>query len=257
MFLKEDVSVLNIGILKKLLKGVKIVINGMKKKEMISEYNKYLSVVKIQKNFRKHFYKNATDHITLEKVEYPCFIFQTKSGKKYFYSYESIIKYIMKTGDTRDPMTRTQYSDELLERLDTDVKKHFPQIKFKSTLKIKNNPDYARRIRNRENEILNYQTRIQEIRDSILIAVDSNILSWNISNICIDNVEYLDVKSYINSITYELKILLRNLTFMDNFSGNSLKMEILSQLNNTSESITRNKILELIIPSTPSIPSTN
>ena len=246
MFLNEDLNVLNVGILKKLLKGVKIAINGMKKKEMFLEYNKYLSVIKIQKNFRKSFYKNAIDHITLEKVEYPCFIFQTKSCKKYFYSYESIIKYIMKTGDTRDPMTRTQYSDELLERLDIDVKKYFPQIKFKSTLKIKKNPDYARRIRNRENEILNYQTRIQEIRDSILIAVDSDILSWNISNICIENVEYLNVKSYINSITYELKILLRNLTFMDNFSGNSLKMEILTQLNNTSDSITRNKIIELI-----------
>jgi hypothetical protein len=246
MFLNEDLNVLNVGILKKLLKGVKIAINGMKKKEMFLEYNKYLSVIKIQKNFRKSFYKNAIDHITLEKVEYPCFIFQTKSCKKYFYSYESIIKYIMKTGDTRDPMTRTQYSDELLERLDIDVKKYFPQIKFKSTLKIKKNPDYARRIRNRENEILNYQTRIQEIRDSILIAVDSDILSWNISNICIENVEYLNVKSYINSITYELKILLRNLIFMDNFSGNSLKMEILTQLNNTSDSITRNKIIELI-----------
>lgn len=246
MFLNEDLNVLNVGILKKLLKGVKIAINGMKKKEMFLEYNKYLSVIKIQKNFRKSFYKNAIDHITLEKVEYPCFIFQTKSCKKYFYSYESIIKYIMKTGDTRDPMTRTQYSDELLERLDIDVKKYFPQIKFKSTLKIKKNPDYARRIRNRENEILNYQTRIQEIRDSILIAVDSDILSWNISNICIENVEYLNVNSYINSITYELKILLRNLTFMDNFSGNSLKMEILTQLNNTSDSITRNKIIELI-----------
>jgi hypothetical protein len=212
---------------------------------MVGEYNKYLSALKIQKEFRKHFYRNSVDHITLERVEYPCFIFQTKSGKCYFYSYESIVKYIMKTGDTRDPMTRTQYSDELLTRLDSDVKKHLPYLKFKSTLKIKKNPDYARRIRNRENEILNYQTRINEIRESIIVAVESDMLSWTISNILIDNVEYLSPISYVNSIIYESKILLRNLTFMDQFSGNSLKTEILDLLNSTSDSNTKNKILEL------------
>jgi hypothetical protein len=211
----------------------------------VREYNKHLSAIKIQKVFREYFYRNAEDHITLERVEYPCFIFQTKSGKCYFYSYESIVKYIMKTGDTRDPMTRTQYSDELLTRLDTDVKKYLPHLKFKSTLKIKKNPDYARRIRNRENEILNYQTRINEIRESIIVAVDSDMLSWTISNLFIDNVEYLSPVSYVNSIIYELKILLRNLTFMDQFSGNSLRDEIITQLNNTSESNTKNKILEL------------
>ena len=106
----------------------------------------------------------------------------------------------MKTGDTRDPMTRTQYSDELLTRLDSDVKKHLPHLKFKSTLKIKKNPDYARRIRNRENEILNYQTRINEIRESIIVAADSDILSWTISNLLIDNVEYVSPVNYVNSI---------------------------------------------------------
>jgi hypothetical protein len=246
MFLSTDLSILSVAILKKLLKRAKIVNHRLKKLEMVREYNKYLSALKIQKVFRKYFYRNAEDHITLERVEYPCFIFQTKSGKCYFYSYESIVKYIMKTGDTRDPMTRTQYSDELLTRLDSDVKRHLPHLKFKSTLKIKKNPDYARRIRNRENEILNYQTRINEIRESIIVAVESDILSWTISNLFIDNVEYLSPQSYVNSIIYELKILLRNLTFMDQFSGNSLRDEILTQLNGTSESNTKNKILELI-----------
>jgi hypothetical protein len=246
MFLTTDLSILSVRILKKLLKWAKIKNHRLKKSEMVREYNKYLSALKIQKVFRKYFYRSAEDHITFEKVEHPCFIFQTKSGKCYFYSYESIVKYIMKTGDTRDPMTRTQYSDELLTRLDTDVKKYIPHLKFKSTLKIKKNPDYARRIRNRENEILNYQTRIQEIRESIIIALDSDILSWTISNILIDNVEYLSPQSYVNSIIYELKILLRNLTFMDQFSGSSLKTEIITQLNDTSESNTKTKILELI-----------
>jgi len=246
MFLTTDLSILSVRILRKLLKRAKITNHRLKKSEMVREYNKYLSAIKIQKVFREYFYRNATDHITFEKTEYPCFIFQTKSGKCYFYSYESIVKYIMKTGDTRDPMTRTQYSDELLTRLDSDVKKYLPHLKFKSTLKIKKNPDYARRIRNRENEILNYQTRINEIRESIIVAVDSDILSWTISNLLIDNVEYVSPINYVNSIMYELKILLRNLTFMDQFSGNSLRDEIINLLNSTSDSNTKNKILELI-----------
>jgi len=245
MFLLMDLCILNVRILKKLLKRAKILHYNLKKSEMVREYNKHLSVMKIQKEFRRHFYRNAIDHITLEKVEYPCFIFKTKSGKCYFYSYESIVKYIMKTADTRDPMTRTQYSDEILIRLDSDAKKYLPHFKFKSTLKIKKNPDYARRIRNRENEILNYQTRINEIKESIIIAVDSDILSWTICNLFIDNVEYPSPINYINSIIYELKILIRNLIFMDNFSGNSLKTEIINELNNKSGSNTKNKILEI------------
>jgi hypothetical protein len=152
----------------------------------------------------------------------------------------------MKTGDTRDPMTRTPYSDEILERLDFDVKKYLPHLKFKSTLKIKKNPDYARRIRNRENEILSYQTRISEIKESVLIAIDSDMLLWNIPNIFIENTEYLNTTSYINSITYELKILLRNLTFLDQYTGNTLKDEILQEINNKPNCETKNKILIII-----------
>ena len=249
MFLVTDFNNLNVGILKKLLKKAKISYHKLKKLDMIHEYNKYLSVVKIIRAFRNHFYKNAVDHITLDKVEYPCFIFKTKSGKIYFYSYESIIKYIMKTGDTRDPMTRTPYSDEILEKLDLDVKKYYSHLKFKSTLKIKKNPDYARRIRNRENEILNYHSRIQEIKESIIIAIDSDMILWNLNNIVVDNIEYFDTTSYINSITYELKILLRNLVILDQFSGTNLKNEIISEIgsiNSINTNETKNRILILI-----------
>jgi hypothetical protein len=152
----------------------------------------------------------------------------------------------MKTGDTRDPMTRTQYPDELLERLDSSAKRFLPNVKFKSTLKIKKNPEYARRIRNRENEILSFQTRINEIKESILIAIDSNMLLWELNGIFIDNVEYLNTNSYINSITYELKILIRNLTIFDQFNGNTLKTEVINEIENTTTNETKNKILSII-----------
>ena len=246
MLLNSDYSNLNVGILKKLSKKVKLTIN-LTKKNLFDNFNKYLAVRLIQLYYRRHFYKNAVDHISLDKVYYPCFIFRTKSGKNYFYSYESIVKYIMKTGDTRDPMTRICYSDEILTRLDQDVKKYLPNVKFKSTLKIKKNPDYARRIRNRENEILSYQTRISEIKESIILSIESDIVSWNIANILIDNTEYINTNTYINSLLYELKILLRNLNIYDNNSGNIFKKELIEHIQTMENNESKNKIIKELI----------
>jgi hypothetical protein len=245
MLIKSDYSILNVGILKKLSKKAKLLTN-MNKITLFENFNKYLATRLIQKCYRRHLYKNAIDHISLEKINYPCFIFRTKSGKNFYYSYESIVKYIMKTGDTRDPMTRIVYPDEVLIRLDSDVKKYLPTVKFKSTLKIKKNPDYARRIRNRENEILSYQTRLTEIRESIILAIESDILSWNIYNILIDNTEHLNSHTYINSLLYELKIILRNLNIYDSHSATIIKTELMEEIQKTQSNISKTRILELI-----------
>ena len=87
MLIKNDYNNLTLPILKKLSKKAKIKYNKLNKQDMFINLNIYLAVITIQKYYRKHFYKNATDHITLEKVEYPCFIFRTKCCKNYFYSY--------------------------------------------------------------------------------------------------------------------------------------------------------------------------
>ena len=225
---------LSVVILKKLCKNANIKISKLKKKELFGEYNRYLATKLIQKCYRKHFYKNAIDHITLEKVSYPCFIYRTKFNKHYFYEYSSIIKYIMKSGDTRDPMTRAQYSDNDLIRLDLDSKKHFPKecISFKSTLKIKNNVNYARRIRNRENEILSFQLRLDELKENILFIVSDNIFLWDLppEPILIDNVEYRNIDSYINTLLLELKIIFTHLKNYDSSSANFFKLTILEEL---------------------------
>ena len=70
----------------------------------------------------------------------------------------------MKSGKVIDPNTRNEYTDAELQRLDTEAKHHFPTKNFKSTLKIKKNESYARRIRNRENDILAFQMRLDEIK---------------------------------------------------------------------------------------------
>ena len=171
MVLKEtDLKILNVAILRRMCKTAKIPYSGLTKPKMFDLFNKHLSVKIIQNSYRNHFYRDAEDPITMEKVNYPCFIFRTKL-KLFFYSYDTIIKNIMKTGNCRDPMTRIIYSDEDLNRLDTDVKRHFPNNVYKSTLKIKNNPNYAKRISNRENEIMTFDMRLNDLKTSILFII--------------------------------------------------------------------------------------
>jgi hypothetical protein len=246
MFLKSDYKSLSLRVLKRLckLKGISKC-SGLKKSELFDEYNKRLGVIKIQKSFRNHFYKNAVDSITLDSVSYPCFIYRVKCGKIFFYDYSSIIKYIMKSGKVIDPNTRNEYTDTELQRLDTEAKMHFPDKNFKSTLKIKKNESYARRIRNRENDILTFQMRLDEIKQLILTIIEDNILSWNLNEpMVIENIEYPDFNAYINSLIRELKILFLHLKTYSLFESNCYKESFLSDINERSE-LFQNIILKL------------
>jgi hypothetical protein len=234
MLNEDSFCYLNIKILKQLCKKVSIKnCSKLKKRELFDAYNKYLAAKIIQNVYRSHFYKNATDCITLDKIGYPCFIYRTKFRKHFFYSYESIIKYIMKTGDTRDPMTRENYTDDDLIRLDTEVKHYFPNIKYSSTIKIKRNINYAKRIRNRENEILSFQMRMDELKEQVLFVIVSDMYSWNLGNepLLIENIEYQTIDSFVQAIFHELKIVLLNLRIYDSYSSNLFKNELIRTIN--------------------------
>ena len=237
MFDKTDYKIIKTDTLKRLFKINNIKnVSKLKKIELFEEYNKLLSCKLIQNKFRNYFYKNAVDNITLENVTFPCFIYRVKSGKCFFYQYDSIIKYIMKTGKVIDPNTRNEYTDSELTRLDSEAKLHFPEKNFKSTLKIKKNESYARKIRNRENEILTFQMRLDEIKVCILTIIEDNILSWNLTeSLIIDNIEYRNFTSYVNSIIHELRILFLNLKSYNQFEANCFKTNFLCDINNNSE----------------------
>jgi hypothetical protein len=121
MLNKDSYKILRLPDLKLFCKG-KIKLN-QSKSALFECYNRYLAVKIIQRCYRRYFYRNAECSITLEKVNYPCFIYRSKFGKLFFYDLVSIVKYICKTGNTHDPMTREQYSDTILENLDLFVKK--------------------------------------------------------------------------------------------------------------------------------------
>jgi hypothetical protein len=240
MLLKNES--IKLDTLKKLCKSTKLKYSKLKKQELLDLYNKYLAVKKIQKAFRTYLYKDSIDAITLESVSFPCFIYRTKSGKCHFYAYDSIIKYIMKTGVTKDPMTREEYSDNTLKRLDIQVKMYFPEIKYRSTYKIKINLNYARRIKNRENEILNYHMRIDELKEHILFIAESGMNTWDLPNepILIENVEYRSIDSFIQSTFHELKIVLNHLMVHDTNYVNTFKSELMETVSESFKFLVEN-----------------
>ena len=112
----------------------------------------------------------------------------------------------------------------------------FPDKNFKSTLKIKKNESYARRIRNRENDILSVQMRLDEIKAIVLTIIEDNILSWNLNEpMIIENVEYRNFDAYINSLIYELKVGYSCLKTYSEFESKCFKDSFLSDIHSKSE----------------------
>lgn len=236
MITKSDYSQLNIKTLKRLCKSRQLTgYSRMLKIELINFYNKFLAVRLIQRNFRKYFYKDAVDSITLEPVNYPCFIYRVKTGQLFFYDYNSIIKYIMKSGRVIDPNTRNEYTDFELIRLDAQAKLHFPDKNFKSTYKIKKNENYAKRIRNRENDILTFQLRLDEIQSCIILIITDEIMTWNLNEtLIIENIQYRNFNEYVNSIIHELRILFLNLKTYSEFEARCFKQHFLEKIGDSS-----------------------
>jgi hypothetical protein len=213
------------------IKKIKKPPNITKKQEIIDYYISSLAAITIQRKYRLHLYSKQTDSITFDTVSFPCFIWKPVGSicSPYFYNYYSIINYIIKSGDTRDPITRVQYTDDDLKRLDEGAKK--AGFKYKSTLKIKHNPTYIIRIRNRENEIRNYELRLNEIKQSIKIGLDTQMLEWEyIGPLFIENVNYSSPYNFIYQHIREYNIIIQSLNNLSRENAEYYKDEMIKIL---------------------------
>ncbi len=239
MLNKISYKILKVPDLKLFCKNAKIKCNQTKSK-LFECYNRYLAVKIIQRCYRKHFYRNAECSITLEKVKYPCFIYRSKFGKLFFYDLLSIVMYICKSGNTHDPMTREQYSDTTLNNLDISVKKH-TNLKFSSTLKIKRNMSYARAVRDRENNIISYQTLLDENKNLIIILIESGILGTS-GNIFIGDENFNNPDEYLVYLLEKVNAIYNALKDLDPTSANSFKTDFIETLEHFNENQTKNFI---------------
>ena len=155
----------------------------------------------------------------------------------------------MKTGNTRDPLTRLEYSEEDLYRLDQEVKKHYPgNTCYKSTCRIKRSESYARRIRDQENSILSLETRMDEIKSVLVNAIQNDYFSWQVGEIVIENNRYDSITQFIYLTVEELRLLFINLKVYDLDRAISYNKTILEELKVVEECSLPNatKIINLI-----------
>ena len=234
MLNRRDLKEIDIKQFRKLCKmnGIKGY-SGKKKEWMLDILNCHRASRKIQHHWRKKFYAEAVDSIDFDDVSHPCFIYKPVDGKRYFYRFETIISYIIKTGDVRDPCTRITYTDEELTRLDELAKCY--GYKYRSTLKIKKNRNYIRRIQERQNIVSTLECRLSEITQNIEYILENNIFDWEDSGyFTIHNTTYTNFRMYIAENLTEYRIRIRSLQRYDNDSAIRIHRSIQEKINQST-----------------------
>lgn len=162
----DDISVQN---LKKICKRLKISgYSKLKKKSLITQINRYFSVVKIQTFFRLKNGSGELCPISMDKVSYPCFPFKPKGYSLFiYYNLEPLVSYLLTTGDFRDPKTREKYSKETLKKMDN--LRIANKIKGKSVIRASKNKRFYKKKKDIEENI----TIIERCLDDIIGSMRS------------------------------------------------------------------------------------
>ena len=175
--------------------------SNMRKKVLLDTIKKELACKKIQKVFRiKKGINQDKCPISLKPINYPCWVFKVNKNKFVYYNLKPLVEYLLSSGNFRDPMTRVPFSKENLLSIDKTVKSL--KMKYKSVLKFKNNPDFYRRKKIREETINTYSDQIREIISLIRDKIED-----------MPRVSQLDMELNLSCIYYpNLKTLFRNLS---------------------------------------------
>lgn len=168
---------ISIPILRGLCKLYKLSNYSKQTKEiLIRRLNEYLSILKIQKFIRYRFMggRDQLCPISMEPIRYPCFPFKPK-GSSYFvyYNLESLLDYLLQTGDFRDPKTREPYLDETLRSIDSYRKKL--GIKSKSVYLASQNRSTYKKKKDHEDDIMVLERCIDEVVSSITTIMESTM----------------------------------------------------------------------------------
>lgn len=167
---------ISIDILRRLCKLHKLSnYSKLKKDDLFQMVNKHLSVLKIQRFFRKSLMGgDAICLISMEPVKYPCYSFKPKGSSYYvYYNLEVFIDYLLQTGDFRDPKTREPYTDDFLKSLDSYKTK--VGIKSKSIYQASQNRNVYKKKKDHEDEIMVLDRCIDEVVSSIIGVIERRV----------------------------------------------------------------------------------
>jgi len=132
----------NMKCIKKLckIKGIKFISN-LKKSYVLIVLNEYNACKLIQDKVRNKLISEACCPISHEPLKYP-FISLNFSGKFFYYDFKTLVTYLNKTQDFRDPCTRQVISDKKLCDINKLVRYYYGKTSNKILISknmIKNN----------------------------------------------------------------------------------------------------------------------
>jgi hypothetical protein len=162
--------------------------SGLRKNEIILAINKNNATLKLQRWIRKILSKNEECPISCESISYPCFAFKTPNNVLIYYNLDALRGFLIKSGDFRDPITRSDYTDKQL--LDMDyIHNHYsnlhptkiPKIPktekenyFNSVFKASKNKKFYNKLKDKEQEQLILERIMDSICDEIVTFIINN-----------------------------------------------------------------------------------
>lgn len=155
------------------LRGIKGYCNKNKNNILIL-IDKYNSILKIQRLFRKYIIKDNKCPISLEPIKYP--FYAIKSGKTLNYYNLSVLKtFLIESGDFRDPMSRLDITRSQLKEID-NVSKYYCKLKniedSDSVYKASLNKHYYIQLRERECELLTLERILDNVCQEIINSIE-------------------------------------------------------------------------------------
>lgn len=154
----------------------------LKKDDLIVKIKEYTSVLKIQRFYRNKKSTEQVCPISMESIKYPCFAFRPKGHSMFiYYNLEPLVSYMLSSGNFKDPKTREEYSDQVLESIDKEVLKNkIPLMKpFKSVIKASKNKKYYRKKKDNEDTILALERCLDDIIGSMRSIIEQRIRRVN------------------------------------------------------------------------------
>jgi hypothetical protein len=124
MLLKYN-DIFNIKFFKNIAKIYKIkYISFIKKKDLISLINNYNAAKIIQRYFRLKLMTSNECPISYKKLNYPFISFRVNK-KFFYYDFETIINYFIKSGNFVEPCTRNLISDKKIYEINELIKYYY------------------------------------------------------------------------------------------------------------------------------------
>lgn len=213
---------------------------GLKKINIILMINKHLSILKIQRWIRKKLSKNESCPISMDRINYPCFVYKPIGTQKLIYYNLSAIKnFLIKSGDFRDPISRDSYTEENLQTMDIIDKyyhKYEKNYKIVSVCKASKNTKFYLKMKEKECELLTFERILDAICQDIKELIAENPLdNFMMNAVYLHDYRIQFRRLLLRSLSHAEYVINKNI---DNINASRIKEFKMAKQYETSDNVT-------------------